>query len=147
MNVRAKYIGLQTWGKKNAYTMNVFGDYACFFLSLCSIADEYNESYHNNYRVDILCALKMALDNDWIDKEYTVKNPTAILEYLTGAKWSKETVTTLPSYIPDNTYTIAVYYNPKTNFTHFRRRWGDTLIDSKTVKEGKIKEYRIFIHK
>lgn len=157
MNVKAKYIGLQTWCLRNAEILRVAGDYACYFFSLCSIADEYNESCHNNFRVDILCTIRMALDNKWIDEEFTVLDDVAILNYLTGTQWTKVKSKTLPDTIPDNMYTIAKWYR-KTNvkkadgsvktveYTHFRRRWGDTLENSNTVKYGRIVEYRLFSH-
>ena len=46
--------------------------------------------------------------------------------------------------INDNEYTVAVWYNERTQFKHFRRRYFDTLLNSVTVKEGSIAYYHIF---
>ncbi len=51
---------------------------------------------------------------------------------------------TLPSVINDNQFTIEKWFNPRTKFTHFKRRFVDTLQSSVTVKEGKVIEYYIY---
>lgn len=142
--LREKYIGLQTKLKKSAEEIKLFGDYACFYLCLCSIAEEYNESHHNRQRVDILADYIFCRSKGWIGDEFFVKDSPAILNYLTGAKWAREVAEKLPATVPDNMYTVERWYNPKTRYTHFRRRWGDTLVDSNTVRNGKLTNYYLF---
>lgn len=142
--LREKYIGLQTKLKKSADDIKQFGDYSCLFLCLCSIAEEYNESHHSRYRVDILADYLACRSKGYIGDEFFVKDSTAVLEYLTGQKWKREIVETLPETVPDNMYTVERWYNQKTRYTHFRRRWGDTLVDSNTVRNGKLTNYYLF---
>lgn len=145
--LKEKYIGLQTKMKKSAEEIRQFGDYSCLYLSLCSIAEEYNESHHNRYRVDILADYIACRSKGWIGDEFFVKDSTAILEYLTGVKWERKTSEKLPETVPNNTYTVEKWYNSKTKYTHFRRRWGDTITNSNTVKNGKLAQYYLFVYK
>ncbi len=142
--LREKYIGLQTKMLKSADDIKQFGDYSCLFLCLCSIAEEYNESHHSRYRVDILADYLACRSKGYIGDEFFVKDSTAVLEYLTGQKWKREIVESLPEPVPDNMYTVERWYNQKTRYTHFRRRWGDTLVDSNTVRNGKLTNYYLF---
>lgn len=139
-----KYIGLQTKMLKSADEIKQFGDYSCLFLCLCSIAEEYNESHHSRYRVDILADYLACRSKGYIGDEFFVKDSPAVLEYLTGQKWKREIVEKLPEPVPDNMYTVERWYNQKTRYTHFRRRWGDTLVDSNTVRNGKLTNYYLF---
>ncbi len=147
MDIKQKYIGLQTKLKISADQIKLFGDYSCLFLCLCSIAEEYNESHHNSYRVDILSDYIACRSKGWIGDEFYIKNSPAILQYLTGVEWTRTISESLPKTIPDNMYTVEHWYNPATTFDHFKRRWGDTLESSNTVKNGFLKEYYCFIHK
>ncbi len=142
--LREKYIGLQTKMLKSADDIKQFGDYSCLFLCLCSIAEEYNESHRSRYRVDILADYLACRSKEYIGDEFFVKDSTAVLEYLTGQKWKREIVESLPEPVPDNMYTVERWYNQKTRYTHFRRRWGDTLVDSNTVRNGKLTNYYLF---
>lgn len=142
--MREKYIGLQTKMLKSADDIKQFGDYSCLFLCLCSIAEEYNESHHSRYRVDILADYLACRSKGYIGDEFFVKDSPAVLEYLTGQKWKREIVEKLPDTVPDNMYTVERWYNQKTRYTHFRRRWGDTLVNSNTVRNGKLTNYYLF---
>ena len=142
--IRQKYIGLQTKMLKSADDIKLFGDYSCLFLCLCSIAEEYNESHHSRYRVDILADYLACRSKGYIGDEFFVKDSPAVLEYLTGQKWKREVVEKLPDTVPDNMYTVEQWYNQKTRYTHFRRLWGDTLVDSNTVRNGKLTQYYLF---
>ena len=77
-------------------------------------------------------------------EEFFVKDSAAVLSHLTGAKWERKLSEKLPDIVPENTYTVERWYNPKTRYTHFRRRWGDTLVDSNTVRNGKLTQYYLF---
>lgn len=114
-------------------------EYGCHFLSLLSIIEEVN-----NEPVDLIEAIKICQSKGFIDSEFFVKAGDELLEYFTGKKWTRKTVETLPKKIEDNWYTEAIYFNPRTNLYHYRRRGWDTLIDSKTVKEGYVIKYYIW---
>lgn len=116
----------------------------CHFLTLCSIADEYRHDHGLEY-IDLIWAIRTCTSKGLIDGEFYVKdNGCKILSLLTdGKKWTRKDVEILPP-IRDNDYTEAEYFNPRTQFTHFRRRYFDTLRDSVTVKEGYIRKYRIY---
>ena len=120
---------------------NVY-DYGCYFLDLLYIAlgreptlDEMIKYY------DIF------LQKVWIDSECFVANPTAILEYLTGKKYSVK-----KDYVLDTsaTHIIGYFYNPNTNLHHFvvmgkdnKVMW-DSIENSNTVKNGFVESYRTF---
>lgn len=111
----------------------------CYFLSLLSIAEEAIGS-----KIDLIDAIWACRGQDFINDGYYVKDALGLLTYLTGRPWYMNIYSTLPEIINDDEYTIAVYFNPRTGFKHFRRRYFDTLQESITVKEGFIQEYRLF---
>lgn len=125
--VEQRYKGVQT-----------FLTEGCLFLSLCSIAEQVA-----NMHIDILSAIQYAKTEGWIDanNDMTKTSQCALLEFLTGKKWHREEFTTLPNPVPDEMYTVEKWRNPKNGFTHFRRRFVDTLTDSVTVKMGKLVSY------
>lgn len=137
MTVKERYEYLQT-------ICGVAKESACHFFTLCSIADEYRHN-HGLLYIDIIEAGKMLRSKGLLDDEFYVKDDgTKVLSLLTdGKKWSRKDVEKLGT-INDNDYTEAVYFNPRTQFKHFRRRYFDTLRDSVTVKEGHIIQYRIY---
>lgn len=128
-DVKNRYEGIQT-----AFTMA--GDYACLFLSLLSIAEEYT-----GLPVDFLVAYRKCIDLGLIEKDFFCKNQEKILYELTGAKWKKSVLKELPDPVPEGMFTVEKWFNERTGLTHFRRRGFDTLESSVTVKEGYIKEY------
>ena len=117
-------------------------EYGCHFLSLLSIIEEVN-----NEPVDLNEAIKVCQSKGFMDSNFFVKTGDELLEYFTGKKWTRKIVETLPSNIKDNEYTEVIYFNPKTNKFHYRRRGWDTLIDSKTVKDGYVLKYYIWAYK
>ena len=129
MNVKERYNGVQTVFEKA-------GDYACLFLSLLSIAEEYT-----GLPVDFIVAYRKCIELGLIDKDFYCKNQEKMLYELTGKKWNKTIVKELPDPVPENMFTIEKWYNPRTDFTHFKRRAFDTLESSVTTREGKIVEY------
>lgn len=112
---------------------------ACLFLSLCSIIHECRER-----AVDILGLASHAVVEGWIREDYYVRDALAILKYATGRNWKVEAVKELPPTLGKHSYTIVKWFNPRTGFTHFTRRYVDTLVNSVTVAEGHIEEYRIY---
>lgn len=137
MTVKERYEGLQTF----FLTMH---HEACHFLVLCSIADEYRQDHGLPY-IDFIEAIRLVQSKGLMDNECFIKDDgCGVLSLLTGGKkWTRRDVEVLPP-IRDNDYTEAVYFNPRTQFKHFRRRYFDTLRDSITVKEGSIIQYRIY---
>lgn len=113
--------------------------WGCLFLCLCSIAEEQSGKH-----VDLIDAIKVSQAKGWLSASFDVNDNLSILEYLTGKKWSRNTVNSLPHSISTNEYTVAIYYNKRTGFKHFRRRGYDTLESSVTVKEGTLIGYYIY---
>lgn len=112
---------------------------ACHFLCLCSIIHEYR-----GRPVDILGLASHALAEGWLREDYYVRDALAILYYATKKRWSVYKTTENPGNARDSQYTELEWYNSRTGYTHFTRRYVDTLQNSVTVAEGKVKSYRIY---
>ena len=127
-----RYAGVQT-----------FLTEGCLFLSLCSIAEQ-----AANMHIDILSALQYAKSEGWIDQnnDMTEDSQCALLGFLTGKKWHREEFTTLPNPVPDEMYTVEKWLNPSNGFTHFRRRFVDTITKSVTVARGKLSGYYGYVY-
>ena len=129
MTSKQRYSGVQT----------LFGtakDAACLFLCMLSIAEE-----QTGHDIDFITAYHKCLDARAIDEQFYCSNQELILETLTGKKWTKQVMQKLPASVPEKMYTVEKWYNPRTGYTHFKRRAFDTLVSSVTVKEGKLIEY------
>lgn len=119
--------------------LRVCGDEGCHFLCLCSIAEQ-----ALGRPIDLIDAIRTSQSKGWIRKDFFVTNDgTPLLSYLTGVPWERRVSSSFPM-ISTNDYIEVKYYNPRTRFTHFRRRAFDTIKDSITVKEGYIQEYYIY---
>lgn len=134
--IKQKYDGLQTKALKAAKQLSHMGDWACLFMSLCSIAEEQSDR-----EMDIVTAYIKCLEAKYVDNEWTCLDQCAILQLLTGKKWTRRTVASL-GVVADNEYTVEKWVRGKN--THFRRRYVDTVKDSKTVKYGKLDCYYIY---
>ena len=134
--IKEKYAGLQSAAKKDAALLACMGDYACLFLCMCSIADEYNRAHHNGRTVDVVALALRCHAAGYIDGEWTVKNQCAVLELATGVRWKKAIAPALPDPVPEEMYTVEKWYNKRTGYTHFRRRGYDTVENSVTVRDG-----------
>ena len=110
----------------------------CFFLSLLSIAEEFN-----GQKVDLIDAVNMAFDNKYVTSDYTVKKDCELLSKLTGRKVTKK-VTSVCGVLDDNEYSIVKYLNKEKTANHFRRRYFDVYTNSMTVKEGTLVGYYIY---
>lgn len=133
MTVRQRYEGLQTICKE----LNESG---CLFLSVLSIAEE-----ATGKEIDLINAIRISQSKGWLSYDFEVKDSLAILRHFTHHEWTRsEKLKKLPATIKDNEYTVAIYYNKNTSFTHFRRRGFDTLTNSVTVRDGVIIGYYIF---
>lgn len=140
VSVKEKYSGCQTMLK----TAN---ESACHFLTLLSIAEEERiRQKRSNSNIDFLEAVVITKKNKWMDKDFvvTVQGSLDLLEFYTDKKWTRREVTKLPSSIKDNEYTEVIHFNERTEFRHYHRRSFDTLINSVTVKEGRIEKYYIY---
>ena len=129
MGSKQRYSGLQT-------LFGVAYNASCLFLCMLSIAEE-----QIGHDIDFITAYNTCLKAKVIDEQFYCINQELILEALTGKKWTKQIVSKLPNKVPNNMYTVEKWYNPRTNFTHFKRRAFDTLKSSVTVKEGMLVEY------
>ena len=116
----------------------ILGESGCYFFCLLHYAGKEN---------DALSIYKKVVDIGWMDFDCYVKDPCAILNYLTGKKY-----TVKKSEVLDPTANIIIgkWYNPTTNHSHFvvmdsnnNVVW-DPLGNSITVANGTIKSYRIF---
>lgn len=111
----------------------------CHFLVLCSIAHEYRKK-----PVDVLGLLIKGLKEGWVKEDLYVEDSLAFLHFATGARWVRREVTQLPEVILENEFTEVEWYNARTKKVHYTRRYVDPYTNSVTVKEGKIRSYRIY---
>lgn len=130
--IKSRYSGVQTRLKN-------ISDYGCLFLALCTIIEEVTGK-----EADIIGIIQLSRQKGWLSADYTVEDSIAILNEYTGKSFKREIFETLPDTIRDNEFTIEKWFNPRTGYTHFKRRFVDTLLSSVTVKEGRIKEYYIY---
>jgi hypothetical protein len=130
--IKSRYAGVQTRLKN-------ISDYGCLFLALCTIIEEVTGK-----EADIIGIIQLSRQKGWLSADYTVEDSIAILNEYTGKSFKREIFEFLPDTIKDNEFTIEKWYNPRTGYTHFKRRFVDTLLSSVTVKEGRIKEYYIY---
>lgn len=132
MDVKSRYRGIQS------VLLNC-GNEGCLFLSLMSIAEEVSQK-----PIDLIDAINILFGAKCIKPNFYVLDSLEMLKILTGKTWHRRVVKKLPDTILDNQFTIAHWYNEKTGLNHFRRRCFDTLWDSKTVKNGEIKQYYLY---
>ena len=117
---------------------------ACFFLTLLSVAEDYNiDMGKKDYKVDLLDAAKESLKKGWIQNDYTVLYDVKILSYLTGKKVTKKVVTDC-GVLKANEYSVMKYLDKDKVGNHFRRRYFDVYNGSQTVKYGTIMCYYIY---
>lgn len=133
--IKKRYAGVQN------YIENI-GSGGCLFLVLCTIIEEVTGK-----PVDLIGIVQKSLAKGWLTKDFEVKDSLRLLDEFTGKSWKRTVVSKLPAQIKDNEFTIEKWYNPRTKFEHFKRRFVDTLVASVTVKEGYIKEYYIYYYK
>ena len=118
-------------------------NYGCYFLSLCYVAKG-REPYNIDEMIDWY---DLFIKKDWMEEDCYIKDPCAILKYLTGKKYTVVKDTVLD---PKVDIVIGRWHNPATNHYHFvvmdRNNnvvW-DSLVDSNTVAAGVIESYRLF---
>lgn len=117
-------------------------DYGCYFLDLL-----YVPKYKEPTLEEIIEYYDAFVANGWMDEDCFVKSPCAILNFLTGKKYSVK-----KDYVLDTsaTHIIGYFYNPNTKLHHFvvmgednKVRW-DSIENSNTVKNGFVESYRTF---
>jgi hypothetical protein len=113
-------------------------EYGCFFLSLCSVAEDYLKK-----KVDLVDAVRFAVEQGVITPDYTVKDDVKLLSHLTGKRVSKRTADRC-GVLKANEFSIEKWYNPRTGYNHFKRRYFDVYHDGVTVKEGYIMCFYIY---
>lgn len=125
----------------NKKVENIY-NYGCYFLDLLFIS-----KYQEPIFEDIIKYYDTFIIKGWMDEECFIKNPCAILNYLTGKKYS---VTVTKDLDSSASQVIGYYYNPNTNLHHFvvmdkcnKVLW-DSIENSNTVKNGFIESYRLF---
>lgn len=134
MTVKNRYEGLQTILKSCGYD-------GCHFLTLCTIIEDVNQK-----PLDLIEAIRVAQSKGWFDSAFYGKAGDSFLNHFTGKTWKRNKVEKLPKVIKDNEYTEAIYFNELTGLYHYRRRGFDSIIDSKTVRDGNIVGYYIWYY-
>lgn len=121
-------------------------EYGCYFMSLLYVRSiPYSEVATLD---ELLMYYNTFIDRGWMDPDCYVKDPCAILRYLTGKKYMVVKDTALD---PNANIVIGRWYNPATNFHHFvvmdrnnnKVVW-DSLGYSVTVADGIVESYRLF---
>ncbi len=116
-------------------------DYGCYFLDLLYVSKCREPTLE-----EIIKYYDTSTANGWMDEECFVKDPCAILNFLTGKKYlvvKDSVLDTSASYI------IGYFYNPNTSLHHFvvmekdKVLW-DSIENSNTVKNGFVESYRMF---
>lgn len=117
-------------------------DSGCYFLSLLQAIDRREEEVNKCY--------DLAVDRKYITYDCFVNQPTRLLYDLTGKNYI---LIVSKSFDNIADIIIAKWYNQRTNYSHFvlmdkdnKVLW-DPLGESVTVKEGYIKDYRLFYKK
>lgn len=137
-DIKARYAGIQDIIGKMMWSD------CCLFLCLLEIADELDAKYN------LLDVIHESRQKEWLSEDFTVRESTRILNLLTGKEYTRDVYSpeefqkVLDAVMPDDWFSIEKWYNGKTGFTHFRRRFCDTLRDSQTVKHGKLVEYYVY---
>ena len=115
----------------------------CYFLDIIHIAEK-NLPYLS---VDVIRFAIECIDNKWLEEDFSVIRPDRILGKLLDKEVKvislnvkeKELLKTM-----EYKAVVNCWYNPKTGLHHFNTDDWDSLVNSKTVKEGYIVGYRVF---
>lgn len=120
-------------------------DYGCYFMSLLYVR---RIPYSDLIALDeLLKYYDTFIIRGWMDPDCYVKDPCAILKYLTGKKYTVKKDVVLD---PGANIIIGRWYNPDTNLHHFvvmdsnNNVTYDPLGESLTVAGGAIESYRLF---
>lgn len=127
------------------------GREGCYALSLVSIAQK------RGCRDDVLMCIQKGIEvgnisfnrKNFLDKDnFTVLSDVDFLKTLTGDKWIKEAAHCYTIPMHQNEYLIYKYKREDKDtgktYTHFTTNVFDSKQSSRTVREGKLSEVRIF---
>ena len=123
--VCGKWTGIQTFLKD-----------ACYFMCLCTIADELDSKY------DFIDAINMCIDRGWMRGDGYIVDALSVLWQLTGRQFKLEKLDCVPDKVKESQFTVLKYR--RGDITHFRRRFVDTVVNSQTVKYGKLEKVYLF---
>ena len=120
-------------------------DYGCYFMSLLYVR---KMPYSEITSLDELLKYYDAfIAKSWMTPDCYVKDPCAILKFLTGKKYTVKKSAILD---PNANVIIGRWHNPTTNHSHFVVMdsnndviW-DGLEHSNTVAGGAVESYRLF---
>lgn len=134
---RTKYEGFQN------KLMQIASE-SCFFLTLLSIAEDYNDDFMNGRRFDLSDALNKSLKEGWLGaKDNLMYNDVALLSWLTNEPVTKRVIAPSDDLtVADNEYTATKWRRGKN--THFRRRAYDVYTNSQTVAKGSIESIYVY---
>ena len=116
----------------------ILGESGCYFFCLLRYAGRCD---------DAISIYKEVVEKAWMDPDCYVKDPCAILEYLTGKKYTVKKSEVLD---PNSNIIIGRWHNPTTNHSHFvvmdsnNNVTYDPLGESITVAGGAVESYRLF---
>ena len=139
--IKNRYNGIQTM-------MKDFSNSSCNLLSLCTIIEEITGAPADLIGIVQWGRTTLVKHTSYpvIAEDWTVNDNFAVLSKFTGKKkWKRTEVTELPKKIADNQFTFEIWKkSPDVAEMHVKRRFVDTLINSQTVKNGKIVKYYIY---
>ena len=127
------------------YCKNI-GATGCYFLSIVKAAEDYTGK-----EIDVVHSYIKVTQLGYMDMDCYVKDPAAIMNYLTGEKWS--TTKAEISYKPKPKDIIIGRFERKasmTTYTHFvlldsnKNVIYDSFGKSRTVQDGKLMSLRVF---
>lgn len=139
--INKRYVGIQ-----DVIGKMMWSD-CCLFLCLLTIADEQDAKYN---LIDVISESRA---KEWLAEDFTVRESTRILHLLTGKEYVRDVYSPeefqkiLDAGMSDDWFSIEKWKRVKDNnevVTHFRRRFCDTLLNSQTVKYGKLVEYYVY---
>lgn len=121
--------------------------YGCYFLDLLFISKYQEPTFE-----EIINYYDTFITKGYMDEECYVRDPCAILTYLTGKKYSVKKYSAKKglAFVSSAAHVIGCYYHPMTNLHHFvvMNKYNgvlwDSIENSYTVKKGFIESYRLF---
>ena len=120
-------------------------DYGCYFMSLLYVRKiPYSEIASLD---ELLKYYDTFIAKSWMGPDCYVKDPCAILKFLTGNTYTVKKSEVLD---PNSNIIIGRWYNPTTNHSHFvvmdsnNNVIYDPLGESLTVAGGAVESYRLF---
>lgn len=113
------------------------GKNGCYLLCLYDVALEYTSELRYPDFNDVFYFIQ----NGWLNDDMFVKNPEAILKYLTGVYWNVEKRSCVPQ--GDNKKHFVIRCYNYMGSTHFFRTSFDPLSKSKIKKNGVFDSLRV----